>query len=54
MIRINKLLRTAKFLNKIPVRGGPGWDRPDVPSTQFVERDTKVIFTFNNHESILN
>lgn len=42
MIRISKLLRTTKFINKIPARGGPGWDRPDVPPSQTVERDTKV------------
>ena len=36
MIRISKLLRTTKLINKIPVRGGPGWDRPDVPHSQLV------------------
>lgn len=35
MIRLNRLLRVAKVANKVPVRGGPGWDRPDVPSTQY-------------------
>jgi len=34
MIRINRLLRAAKSATKIPVRSGPGWDRPDVPPTQ--------------------
>lgn len=42
MIRINKLLRAAKTISKVPVRGGPGWDRPDVPPTQFVETDRRV------------
>lgn len=43
MIRINKLLRTAKFIQKLPARGGPGWDRPDVPPSAFVDRDTRVF-----------
>lgn len=43
MIRINKLLRTAKLISKVPVRAGPGWDRPDVPPTQRVETDMRVI-----------
>lgn len=42
MIRINRLLRAAKTISKVPVRGGPGWDRPDVPPTQFVETDRRV------------
>lgn len=42
MIRINKLLRAVKTINKIPMRAGPGWDRPDVPQTQFVETDRRV------------
>lgn len=43
MIRLNRLLRTAKLVQKLPARSGPGWDRPDVPPTQKVPRDTKVI-----------
>lgn len=42
MIRINRLLRTAKTIAKVPTRGGPGWDRPDVPPTQTVETDKRV------------
>lgn len=44
MIRINKLLRAAKTISKVPVRAGPGWDRPDVPPTQFVETNQRVAF----------
>lgn len=44
MIRINKLLRAAKTLSKVPARGGPGWDRPDVPPTQTVETDRRVNY----------
>ena len=36
MIRINRLLRAAKTISKVPARAGPGWDRPDVPPTQTV------------------
>jgi len=46
MIRINKLLRTVKNISKVPVRAGPGWDRPDVPASQFVETDRRVYFSF--------
>lgn len=42
MLRINKLLRTAKFIKQIPKRAGPGWDRPDVPPTQRVETSQRV------------
>ena len=43
MIRISKLLRVAHLANKLPLRGGPGWDRPDVPPSQTVETDRRVI-----------
>jgi hypothetical protein len=43
MIRINRLLRAVGPIHKVPVRGGPGWDRPDVPPTQKVETNTRVI-----------
>jgi hypothetical protein len=46
MIRISKLLRVAKSASKIPVRGGPGWDRPDVPPTQRTETDQRVYNEF--------
>ena len=46
MIRISKLIRVAKSANKVPVRGGPGWDRPDVPPSQRVETDIRVIIPF--------
>lgn len=51
MIRINTLLRTARLISKVPVRGGPGWDRPDVPPTQRVETDMRVIFLTNSVHS---
>lgn len=43
MIRISKLLRVTNLANKLPLRGGPGWDRPDVPPSQTVETDRRVI-----------
>lgn len=43
MIRINRLLRAAKSISKVPARAGPGWDRPDVPPTHRVETDRRVI-----------
>ena len=46
MIRISKLIGVAKSANKVPVRGGPGWDRPDVPPSQRVETDIRVIIPF--------
>ncbi len=53
MIRINRLLRTAKFIQKLPARGGPGWDRPDVPPSAFVDRDTRVLLLLIKKFSIL-
>lgn len=47
MIRINRLLRAAKTMSKVPSRAGPGWDRPDVPPTQTVETDRRVSYLYD-------
>lgn len=55
MIRINRLVRAAKTISKVPARAGPGWDRPDVPPSQFVETNQRVIlslFKFTHHDIV--
>lgn len=43
MLRISKLIRPARLLNKVPLRAGlPGWDRPDPPPSVCLQADHEI------------
>jgi hypothetical protein len=48
MIRLNRLLRASHIKKLVGTAraGAPGWDRPDVPPTMPVQRNTKVYQTY--------